>query len=76
MAIPEDYRFWIAVGFMYALFRVMRKDINGIGIFARKEKDRNERRWKHEMANEIEELEPKDKSARLAKRLREDAWRD
>lgn len=76
MILTDDSKFWIAVGFTYALSHVMRKDINGIGIFARKEKDRNERRWKHELANEIEELKPADKSARLAKRLREDAWRD
>jgi hypothetical protein len=73
---PDDIKFWIGIGVAYAIFQQMRKDVNGIGMFARKEKDRNERRWKHELANEIEELEPVDKAARLAKRLREDAWRD
>lgn len=76
MILPDDIHFWMGVGMGYVLFQQMRKDVNGIGIFTRKEKDRNERRWKHELANEIEELEPADKSARLAKRLREDAWRD
>jgi hypothetical protein len=72
----SDYKFWIAVGIAYAILQQARKDVNGIGIAMRKEAARNERRWKHELANEIEELEPTAKSARLAKRLREDAWRD
>lgn len=31
MNLFSDYRFWIGVGVGYALFRQMRKDLNGIG---------------------------------------------
>lgn len=72
----SDYKFWIAVGLAWAFIKQNRKDTTGVAHAGRKEASRNERRWKHQLADEIEELEPADKSARLAKRLREDAWRD
>jgi hypothetical protein len=49
---------------------------DGLGKKCRDMDSKQERRWKHSIANMIEELEPKEKSARIAKLLREDAWRD
>lgn len=50
-------------------------DVNNIGNLARANDSKQETRWKHMIANTIEELEPKDKARRIANLLREDAWR-
>jgi len=53
-----------------------KKDADGVGSMARDIRAVAQRRWLHEVADRIEELEPKDKAARLAHRVREDAWRN
>jgi hypothetical protein len=69
-------RFAFAVGIAYAVFRQMRKDINGIGIGMRSERGRAERRWKHMIATQIETSADLEEAKQHAKLLREDAWRD
>lgn len=69
-------KYAFAAGVAYAIFRQFGKDLNGIGNCVRAEKAKSERRWKMEIANEIEELEPKEKAKRIAERLRHDAYRD
>ncbi len=64
---------WATMG---AKVQKAQTDVNNIGGISRANDRKQERRWKHDIANDIEELEPKEKSARIAKRLREDAWRD
>lgn len=76
MSNADLLRLAFAAGIVYALFRQMRKDVNGIGMAMRSDRAKAERRWKHDIANDIEELRPREQAARLAKRLREDAWRD
>ena len=51
-------------------------DVNRIGGIARENDKKAERRWKHQLADEIEDLEPKDRSKRIADRIRQDAYRD
>lgn len=70
------FKLGLYIGFGYAVFRQLSKDVNGLGKRQRDSEGRAERRWKHQIASEVEELEPKEKSARLARRIREDAWRD
>jgi hypothetical protein len=43
---------------------------------ARSKAAEQERRWKFQLANDIEELEPKDKAHRIAELLRHDAYRN
>lgn len=50
-------------------------DSNRIGGIMRDNDSKQETRWKHGIANQIEELKPKDKAHRIANLLREDAWR-
>ena len=70
------FKFGVYVGVAYMFLRQLNKDVNGLGKLHRSSESRAERRWKHQIASEVEELEPKEKAARLAHRIREDAWRD
>jgi hypothetical protein len=70
------FKLGLYIGFGYAVFRQLNKDVNGLGRRQRDNESRAERRWKHEIADQVEELEPKEKAKRLAHRIREDAWRD
>jgi hypothetical protein len=66
----------VAWATMKADVKKAQTDVNRVADLGRANDGKAERRWKHMIANFIEELEPKDKSARIAKLLREDAWRN
>jgi len=63
-------------GVLYAMFRQLRRDVNGIGSKMRNDEGRAERRWKHMIATQIETSQTLDEAKQHAKLLREDAWRD
>lgn len=77
---------WAAIGavfgagVVYATMRLKiqkaQSDVNNVAGVGRENERKAERRWKHMIANEIEELEPKEKAGRVARLLREDAWRN
>jgi hypothetical protein len=66
----------IVYGTMQLKIKKAQTDVNNIGKIGKENDAKQERRWKHMIANQIEELEPKDKAIRIAKLLREDAWRN
>lgn len=53
-----------------------KKDADGIAKNLRDEKARAERRWKHELADRVEEAVTQKMRNRLASRIRQDAYRD
>jgi hypothetical protein len=53
-----------------------KKDVDGLGKKARDIESRQERRWKHMIATQIETAQDIDDARQFAKLLREDAWRD
>jgi hypothetical protein len=55
--------------------RIMRDNDAKQAKVALENETKQERRWKHGIANQIEELEPKQKARLIANLLREDAWR-
>ena len=63
-------------GILYAMFRQLRRDVNGIGSKMRNDEGRAERRWKHMIATQIETSATLEEAKQHAKLLREDAWRD
>jgi hypothetical protein len=52
-----------------------KKDADGIARMVREEKSVEQRRWLHEIADKVEEADSQEKRARVANRIREDAWR-
>lgn len=64
---------WATMG---AKVQKAQMDVNNIGGITRANDRKAERRWLHEIADRVEELEPTAKAARLAHRIREDAWRN
>lgn len=50
-------------------------DTNRVADLMRANDLKQETRWKHGIANQVEELEPKQKAHLIANLLREDAWR-
>lgn len=63
-------------GLLVGIVRQLRKDLKGVGDMTRAKAAEQERRWKFQLANDIEELEPKDKAHRIAELLRHDAYRN
>lgn len=51
-------------------------DVNNIGGIARANAQKQERRWKHMIAAQIETAATLDEAREYAKLLKEDAWRD
>jgi hypothetical protein len=51
-------------------------DVNNIGAIARANDRKQERRWKHMIATQIETSFTLETAKQFAKLLREDAWRD
>ncbi len=54
----------------------LKGQIDGVGKKERDAEFRNQRRWLHEIADRVEELEPANRAQRLAHRIREEAWRN
>jgi len=54
----------------------LKAQIDGVGNKGREIERKQERRWKHQIADEVEGLLPSDKATRLANRIRQDAYRD
>lgn len=76
MNAAELLKYAFLAGLAYAFMRQLRKDVNGIGSCMRSDKGKAERRWKHELADRIEEAVTQEMRNRLAARLRHDAYRD
>lgn len=53
----------------------LKAQIDGVGKKERDAAAQNQRRWLHEIADRVEELEPPERADRLAHRIREEAWR-
>ena len=53
-----------------------KKDADGIARMLRDAKSVEQRRWLHEIADTVEESDSQEKRNRVAKRIREDAWRN
>lgn len=53
-----------------------KKDLDGLGKKVRDIESRQERRWKHMIATQIETSQDLEETKHHAKLLREDAWRD
>jgi hypothetical protein len=68
--------FVFGAGFVLAIIRQFRKDLKGVGDMTRAKAAEQERRWKFQLAEDIEELEPKEKAHRIAERVRHDAYRN
>lgn len=63
------------VGIVYAAFRQLAKDVNGIGQGMRAEKAEAHRRWLFEIADRVEEAGTQDQRNRVAGRIRHSAYR-
>lgn len=67
-------------GVAYATMRLKiakaQADVNNIGGIARSNDRKQERRWKHMIATQIETAGTLEEARQFAKLLREDAWRD
>lgn len=70
--IMDLIKWAFVAGVFYAVARRGLKDLNGLGARQLAEIKRNEKRWKLEVADEIEKLQPNDDGKRLANRLRAD----
>jgi hypothetical protein len=53
-----------------------KKDLDGLGKKTRDIESRQERRWKHMIATQIETAKDLEHARKFARLLREDAWRD
>ncbi len=51
-------------------------DVNNIGAIGRKNEARQERRWLFQIADSVEEAETVEQRARLAARIRHEAYRE
>lgn len=74
--LMDLFKFGVYCGIGYMVVRQLRKDVNGIGIALRSDRSKAERRWKHQIATQIETSITLKEAQEHAKLLREDAWRD
>jgi hypothetical protein len=72
----EIMKYGIAIGIAYAAFWQLRRDVNNIGKIMRGDERKAERRWKHQVATQIENSTTLDEAKRYAELLRQDAYRD
>lgn len=73
--MSDSQRWTAAIAGLYFLYRVLRKDVDGLGKTGRKAQSLAERRWKHDLAVDLDEINHPT-ARKVAKKLREDAWRD
>lgn len=76
MVLSAIFGAGVSYATMAAKITKAQTDVTRVADIGRKNDLKEERRWKHQIASQIEELEPKEKAHRIANLLREDAWRN
>lgn len=62
-------------GVTYAGYKQSRKDVDGLGRKVRSMEDEQERRWKHDLATALDQVDHPTAKA-VAEKLRQDAYRN